>query len=62
MVTHPLCETEFDRIAEMGAYDQIKQHYRLGKGKAREKADSIIDLLRSRLSFSNVTHYQADAA
>ncbi|WP_422139546.1 DNA phosphorothioation-dependent restriction protein DptH [Endozoicomonas sp. ALC020] len=51
-----LCETEFDRFAEMGAYDQIKQEYRLDKGKVREKADTIIDLLRSRLSFSKFTH------
>ncbi|KEQ17843.1 DNA phosphorothioation-dependent restriction protein DptH [Endozoicomonas numazuensis] len=55
-----LCETEFDRFAEMGAYDQIKQEYQLDKGKAREKADSIIDLLRSRLSFSKFTHDEHD--
>ncbi len=51
-----LYETEFDRFAEMGAYDQIKQQYGLDKSKFREKADSIIDLLRSRLSFSKFTH------
>ncbi|WP_066017029.1 DNA phosphorothioation-dependent restriction protein DptH [Endozoicomonas atrinae] len=51
-----LTETEFDRFAEMGSYDQIKQVYRLDKGSARENADTIIDLLRTRLSFSKFRH------
>ncbi|WP_422449102.1 MULTISPECIES: DNA phosphorothioation-dependent restriction protein DptH [unclassified Endozoicomonas] len=51
-----LTETEFDRFAEMGSYDQIKQTYKLDKGSARENADTIIDLLRTRLSFSKFRH------
>ena len=51
-----LCETQFDRFAEMGSYDLIKQAYGLDKGKARENADTIIDLLRTRLSFSKFKH------
>ena len=55
-----LCETEFDRFAEMGTYEQIKQEYRLDKGKAREKGDTVIELLRSRLSFSKFVHAEED--
>lgn len=47
-----LTETEFDRFAELGTYSKIRKQYRLDKGKAKENADSIIDLLRSRLTFS----------
>ena len=47
-----ITETEFDRFAELGTYSKIKKQYRLDKGKAKENADSIIDLLRSRLTFS----------
>jgi DNA phosphorothioation-dependent restriction protein DptH len=47
-----ITETEFDRFAELGTYSKIKKQYRLNKGKAKENADSIIDLLRSRLTFS----------
>lgn len=47
-----IIETEFDRFAELGTYGSIKKQYQLDKGKAKENADSIIDLLRSRLIFS----------
>ncbi|EGF24921.1 DNA phosphorothioation-dependent restriction protein DptH [Rhodopirellula baltica] len=47
-----LSETEFDRFAELGTYSKIRKQYGLDKGKAKENADSIIDLLRSRLTFS----------
>jgi DNA phosphorothioation-dependent restriction protein DptH len=47
-----IIETEFDRFAELGTYISIKRQYGLDKGKAKEGADSIIDLLRSRLTFS----------
>ena len=57
-----LCETEFDRFAEMGAYDQIKLAYNLDKGtKNRENADTVIDLLRTRLSFSKFRHEDVDS-
>ena len=47
-----IIETEFDRFAELGTYNKIKKQYGLDKGKAKENADSIIDMLRSRLTFS----------
>jgi DNA phosphorothioation-dependent restriction protein DptH len=47
-----ISETEFDRFAELGTYINIKRQYGLDKGKSKENADSIIDLLRSRLTFS----------
>ncbi|GAA5509133.1 DNA phosphorothioation-dependent restriction protein DptH [Novipirellula caenicola] len=47
-----LSETEFDRFAELGTHSKIRKQYRLDHGKTKKNADSIIDLLRSRLTFS----------
>ena len=43
---------EFDRFAELGKHDELKQRYELDKGKAREYADLVVDLLRTRLTYS----------
>jgi len=43
---------EFDRFAELGKHDEIKLRYELDKGKAREYADLVVDLLRTRLTYS----------
>lgn len=51
-----LIETEFDVFAEMGMYDEIKELYGLNKGAARRNADAVIDLLRTRLTFSKFQH------
>lgn len=55
-----LVETEFDAFAEMGMYDDIKEKYRLDKGAARRNADAVIDLLRTRLTFSKFQHQNVD--
>ncbi|WP_262927359.1 DNA phosphorothioation-dependent restriction protein DptH [Phytohalomonas tamaricis] len=55
-----LVETEFDVFAEMGLYDSIKERYGLDKGAARRNADAVIDLLRTRLTFSKFRHQQVD--
>ncbi|WDE13486.1 DNA phosphorothioation-dependent restriction protein DptH [Thalassomonas haliotis] len=44
--------TEFDKFAETASYDEIKLLYGLDKGAIREQADAIIDLLRTRLTYS----------
>jgi DNA phosphorothioation-dependent restriction protein DptH len=44
--------TEFDKFAETASYDEIKALYELDKGTIREQADAIIDLLRTRLTYS----------
>ena len=44
--------TEFDKFAETASYDEIKSLYSLDKGAIREQADAIIDLLRTRLTYS----------
>ena len=44
--------TEFDKFAETASYDEIKIQYELNKGSSREIADTIIDLLRTRLTYS----------
>ena len=55
-----LMETEFDVFAEMGLYDDIKKRYRLDKGASRRNADTIIDLLRTRFTYSKFRHDAAD--
>lgn len=45
-------ETEFDLFAEMATYDDIKDRYDLDKGKAKRNTDTIVDVLRTRLTFS----------
>ncbi|MEZ9590750.1 DNA phosphorothioation-dependent restriction protein DptH, partial [Vibrio breoganii] len=49
----------FDRFAETANYDEIKEWLELNKGKAREVADTIIDALRTRLTYSKFTHEQS---
>jgi DNA phosphorothioation-dependent restriction protein DptH len=47
-----LAYNEFDKFAETASYDEIKSLYDLNKGAIREQADTIIDLLRTRLTYS----------
>ncbi|MHA8115465.1 DNA phosphorothioation-dependent restriction protein DptH [Kosakonia cowanii] len=42
----------FDRFAESGSYEQLKIDLDLNSGAWRAEADMLIDLLRSRLTFS----------
>lgn len=42
----------FDRFAESGSYEQLKNDLDLNSGAWRAEADMLIDLLRSRLTFS----------
>ncbi|HCN9857372.1 TPA: DNA phosphorothioation-dependent restriction protein DptH, partial [Escherichia coli] len=42
----------FDRFAESGSYEQLKNDLDLNRGAWRAEADMLIDLLRSRLTFS----------
>ena len=43
---------EFDTFAETASYDELKALYGLDKGAIKEQADTIIDLLRTRLTYS----------
>jgi len=43
---------EFDRFAETPSYDELKSWLGLNNGSWREEADLLIDLLRSRLTYS----------
>jgi len=52
--------TEFDKFAETASYDEIKALYELDKGKIREQADAIIDLLRTRLTYSKFENRNTD--
>ncbi|CEO42016.1 DNA phosphorothioation-dependent restriction protein DptH [Photobacterium kishitanii] len=49
----------FDRFAEMANYDELKEWLELNKGKVREVADTIVDILRTRLTYSKFTNEQA---
>ncbi|MCF6257079.1 MAG: DNA phosphorothioation-dependent restriction protein DptH [Gammaproteobacteria bacterium] len=53
---------EFDYFSETLSYDEIKSHYGLDKGKSRENADSVIDLLRTRLTYSKFTTSEVSQA
>lgn len=50
----------FDRFAETANYDELKEWLELNKGKVREVADTIIDILRTRLTYSKFTNEQAN--
>lgn len=52
--------TEFDKFAETASYDEIKALYELDKGAIREQADAIIDLLRTRLTYSKFENRKTD--
>ncbi|WP_373854878.1 DNA phosphorothioation-dependent restriction protein DptH [Klebsiella variicola] len=47
-----LLPNAFDRFAESGSYEQLKIDLGLNSGAWRSEADMLIDLLRSRLTFS----------
>lgn len=47
-----LLPNAFDRFAESGSYEQLKNDLGLNSGTWRSEADMLIDLLRSRLTFS----------
>jgi DNA phosphorothioation-dependent restriction protein DptH len=50
------CYSWFDKFADMASYDDLKELCELNKGAARGQADSIIDLLRTRLTYSKYEH------
>lgn len=47
-----LLPNAFDHFAESGSYEQLKNDLGLNSGAWRAEADMLIDLLRSRLTFS----------
>ncbi len=50
----------FDRFSETANYDELKESLELNKNKkVRELADTIIDILRTRLTYSKFTNEQA---
>lgn len=49
-------QTEFDRFSEMASYETIKQTYGLNQGKAKDYADTIVDLMRTRITYSKFVH------
>lgn len=46
----------FDKFADAAGYDELKDLCELNKGSAKGQADSIIDLLRTRLTYSKYKH------
>lgn len=46
----------FDKFADAASYDKLKDLCELNKGSAKGQADSIIDLLRTRLTYSKYKH------
>lgn len=54
-----LLPNAFDHFAESGSYEQLKNDLGLNSGAWRAEADMLIDLLRSRLTFSKFVLPQA---
>jgi len=50
------CYCWFDKFADMASYDDLKELCELNKGSAKGQADNIIDLLRTRLTYSKFEH------
>lgn len=50
-----LQHNDFDRFAETGAYDDLKNWLGLNTAGLRAEADMLIDLIRSRLTYSKFT-------
>ncbi len=48
----------FDRFAEEPSISVIKSKLELDKGASKDNADSIVDLLRTKLTYSKFTHTQ----
>tara|TARA_R110002072_G_scaffold8726_3_gene43719 strand:- start:11935 stop:17082 length:5148 start_codon:yes stop_codon:yes gene_type:complete len=49
-------ESEFDRFSDCASYDRIKERYGLNKGAAKDHADTIVDMLRTRVTYSKFIH------
>jgi DNA phosphorothioation-dependent restriction protein DptH len=49
----------FDKFAEISSPNKLKEMLELDKGKNKEIADTLIDLLRIRLTYSKFTHKEA---
>ncbi|MGL5250756.1 MAG: DNA phosphorothioation-dependent restriction protein DptH, partial [Enterovibrio sp.] len=50
----------FDKFAETSNYEALKEWLELERGKVRENADTIIDILRTRLTYSKFTNAQGE--
>lgn len=50
----------FDQFAETSNYEDLKSRLELDRGKVRENADTIIDILRTRLTYSKFTNAQSE--
>lgn len=46
------CYSWFDKFADTASYDEIKELCELNKGSVKEQSDTIVDLLRTRLTYS----------
>jgi DNA phosphorothioation-dependent restriction protein DptH len=50
----------FDDFAEIAKHNELKEKLELNKGKNKEIADTLIDLLRTRLTYSKFTHKEVE--
>ncbi|KAB0475095.1 DNA phosphorothioation-dependent restriction protein DptH [Vibrio chagasii] len=50
----------FDTFAEMSNYEDLKSWLELDRGRVRENADTIIDILRTRLTYSKFTNAHSE--
>lgn len=57
-----LIYNEFDRFSETASYEDIKQRLGLNRASVRDDADLLIDLIRSRLTYSKFVTPEAGRA
>lgn len=55
-----LLQSEFDCFSDMSSYEQIRQRYGLNKSSVKDHSDTIVDLLRTRVTYSKFTHGEND--
>lgn len=48
--------TLFDEFADTASYEKLKEMCELTKGKDKEQADTVIDILRTQLTYSKFEH------
>ncbi|MDN3647575.1 DNA phosphorothioation-dependent restriction protein DptH [Reinekea marina] len=54
-------QTEFDLFSNMGNYEKIKARYGLNKAEVKDHSDVIVDILRTRLTYSKFRNADVDS-
>lgn len=53
--------TEFDRFSEMSSYELIKKTYNLNLSRTKDFADTVVDLMRTHITYSKFIHTKVES-